>query len=95
VPVEDVIRQLFGETREDRPGSAVLAAKLHLSVSDAAPFVILKHDTSRNNISKTGAGCFFPLRRGISIIRSPAKLMQFGVAYTFVVSPRLRGCSIF
>src|SRR6266576_281788 len=27
VPVEDVIRQLFGETREDRPGSAVLAAE--------------------------------------------------------------------
>src|SRR5712672_2921853 len=30
VPVEDVIRQLFGETREDRPGSGVLAP-------DAAP----------------------------------------------------------
>src|SRR5882762_1606220 len=27
VPVEDVIRQLFGETREDRPGSGVLAAE--------------------------------------------------------------------
>jgi ABC-2 type transport system ATP-binding protein len=27
VPVEDVIRQLFGETHEDRPGSGVLAAE--------------------------------------------------------------------
>jgi len=27
VPVEEVIRQLFGETREDRPGSGVLAAE--------------------------------------------------------------------
>jgi hypothetical protein len=27
VPVEDVIRQLFGETREDRLGSGVLAAE--------------------------------------------------------------------
>jgi ABC-type uncharacterized transport system ATPase subunit len=27
VPVEDVIRQLFGETHEDRSGSGVLAAE--------------------------------------------------------------------
>jgi ABC-2 type transport system ATP-binding protein len=27
VPVEEVIRQLFGETREDRPGSGALAAE--------------------------------------------------------------------
>jgi len=42
--------------------------KLHLSVSDAAPFVILKHDTSRNNIRKTGQDAF-SMRRGSRIIR--------------------------
>src|SRR6266404_747174 len=43
-----------------------------------------QHDTSQNNISKTGQDAFFHSVAECRIIRSPAKLMQFGVAYTFV-----------
>ena len=61
VPVEDVIRQLFGETREDRLGSGVLSRKLHLSVSDAAPLVILSGATLQRS-GRSPRGQAFNLR---------------------------------